>query len=70
MQQSLESARVARETKGEQITVKTGMNTKEMKAWRSLGRAMLGTRVLIFNIVRADYRHNTWLPTRLNAKPT
>ena len=68
MQQSLESARVARETKGKQITAKTGVNTKEMKAWRSLGRAMLDIRVLIFNLGRVDYRKNIWLPTHLNVK--
>ena len=56
MQQSLESARVARETKGNQITAKTGVNTKDMKAWRSLGRAMLDINVLIFNLGRVDYR--------------
>ena len=56
MQQSLESARVARVTNGKEITAKTGVNTKEMKAWRSLGRAMLDIRVLIFNLGRVDYR--------------
>ena len=55
MQQSLESARVARETKGRTITSKTGVNTKEMKAWRSLGRAMLDIRVLVVNIGRVGY---------------
>ena len=56
MQQSLESARVARVTQGKEITAKTGLNTKEMKAWRSLGRAMLDIRVLVFNLGRVDYR--------------
>ena len=58
MQQSLESARVARVTQGKEITAKTGLNTKEMKAWRSLGRAMLDIRVLVFNLGRVDYRKN------------
>ena len=57
MQQSLESARVARVTQGK-ITATTGLNTKEMKAWRSLGRAMLDIRVLVFNLGRVDYRKN------------
>ena len=56
MQQSLESARVARVTQGKEITAKTGLNTKEMKAWRSLGRAMLDIRVIVFNLGRVDYR--------------
>ena len=56
MQQSLESARIARATKGKEVTAKTGVNTKDMKAWRSLGRAMLDIRVLIFNLGRVDYR--------------
>ena len=56
MQQCLESARVARVTTGKEVTAKTGVNTKEMKAWRSLGRAMLDIRVLIFNLGRVDYR--------------
>lgn len=69
MQQCLESARVARVTKGKEVTAKTGVNTKEMKAWRSLGRAMLDIRVLIFNLGRVDYRKkNIWLPTHLNVK--
>ena len=56
MQQSLESARVARATLGLEITPTTGLNTKEMKSWRSLGRAMLDIRVLVFNLGRVDYR--------------
>ena len=56
MQQSLESARVARVTQGKEITATTGLNTKEMKAWRSLGRAMLDIRVLVFNLGRVGYR--------------
>ena len=58
MQQSLESARVARAARGEGSTVKTGLDTKEMKMWRSLGRAMLDIRVLVFNLGRVDYRKN------------
>ena len=56
MQQSLESARVARVTQGKEITATTGLNTKDMKAWRSLGRAMLDIRVLVFNLGRVGYR--------------
>ena len=50
VQQSLESARVARATLGLEITPKTGLNTKGMKSWRSLGRAMLDIRVIVFNL--------------------
>ena len=56
VQQSLEGARVARATLGLEITPKIGLNTKEMKSWRSLGRAMLDIRVLAFNLGRLDYR--------------
>ncbi len=56
MQQSLETARVARLAKGKQVTANTGLRTKEMKAWRSLGRAMLDIRVLVFNLGRIDFR--------------
>ena len=58
MQQSLESARVARVTQGKEVTATTGFNTNEMNAWRSLGRAMLDIRVLVFNLGRVDYRKN------------
>ena len=56
MQQSLESARVAREAQGAEITATTGLSTKAMKAWRSLGRALLDIRILVFNMGRVDYR--------------
>ena len=56
MQQSLESAREAQKARGAEITAKTGLNTKAMKAWRSLGRAMLDIRILVFNLGRVDYR--------------
>ena len=56
MQQSLESARVARATLGLEITPKIGLNTKEMKSWRSLGSARLDVRVLVFNLGRVGYR--------------
>jgi hypothetical protein len=32
------------------------MNTKSMRAWRSLGRALLDIRILVFNLGRVDYR--------------
>ena len=56
MQQTLESVRVARMAKGKTVTAKTGLATKEMKAWRSLGRAMLDIRLLVFNLGRVDFR--------------
>ena len=31
------------------------MRTQEMKAWRSLGRAMLDIRILVFNLGRIDF---------------
>ena len=56
MQQSLESAREAQKAQGAEITAKTGLNTKAMKAWRSLGRALLDLGILVFNLGRVDYR--------------
>ena len=52
MRQSLESARVARVAQGKEVTSRTGLKTKEMRAWRSLGRAMLDIRVVVFNLGR------------------
>ena len=56
MQQSLESARAARLAVGKSPTPNTGLRTKEMRAWRSLGRATLDIRVLVFNLGRVDFR--------------
>jgi len=56
MQQSLESARVARLARGQTITRNTGLNTQEMKAWRSIGRTLEDIRILVFNIGRVDFR--------------
>ena len=53
MQQSLERARLAASGAA---TAQTGMQTREMKAWRSLGKAMTNIRVLVFNLGRADFR--------------
>lgn len=38
------------------VTPQTGQQTREMKAWRSLGKAMTNIRILVFNIGRADFR--------------
>ena len=56
MQQTLERARDAAEKQGSQITRHTGMQTREMRAWRSLGKAMTDIRGLVFNLGRADFR--------------
>ena len=37
-------------------TSKAGQNTKQMRAWRAMGTALLDTSVLVFNLVRTDYR--------------
>jgi hypothetical protein len=55
MQQSLENARLTREKTGP-VSEMTGLNTKEMKSWRSLGRAMTDIPVLVFNLGRLDFR--------------
>ena len=56
MHQSLENAREACTKQGQVVTAKTGMRTKEMRAWRSLGRAMLDIHMLVFNLGRSDFR--------------
>ena len=56
MQQSLENTRCQAEKQGRVITSATGLRTKEMRAWRSLGRAMLDIRILVFNLGRVDFR--------------
>ena len=56
MQQSLESSRQARIKAGETPTAQTGLNTKAMKAWRSLGQATTNIEMLVFNMGRADFR--------------
>jgi hypothetical protein len=56
MQQSLENARCQAEKQGRVVTPATGLRTKEMRAWRSLGRAMLDIRILVFNFGRVDFR--------------
>ena len=56
MHQSLENVREARTKQGQVVTAKTGMRTKEMRAWRSLGRAMLDIHMLVFNLGRSDFR--------------
>ena len=56
MHQSLENVREACTKQGRDVTAKTGMRTKEMRAWRSLGRAMLDIHMLVFNLGRSDFR--------------
>ena len=56
MQQSLENARLAPEKTGKPVSSRTGLCTKEMKSWRSLGRAMTDIPVLVFNLGRLDFR--------------
>jgi hypothetical protein len=56
MQQTVDNAREACASRGQQWTGETGLRTKEMKAWRSLGRAVTDVRVLVFNLGRVDFR--------------
>ena len=56
MHQSLENVREACTKQGRDVTATTGMRTKEMRAWRSLGRAMLDIHMLVFNLGRSDFR--------------
>ena len=56
MHQSLEESRLAVIKQGRSPTPRTGLNTKQMKAWRSLGVAITDIRMLIFNMGRCDFR--------------
>ncbi|NBR24882.1 MAG: hypothetical protein EBU08_14140 [Micrococcales bacterium] len=56
MQQSLESSREARKAAGKSISAKTGQNTKAMRAWRSLGKAICNIDMLVFQMGRSDFR--------------
>jgi hypothetical protein len=56
MHQSLETARVAAEQRGQRLSSELGSRTKETRAWRSLGRALTDIRILIFNLGRVDFR--------------
>ena len=56
MQQTLERARTAAFDAGSSVTPQTGMRTREMRAWRSLGKAMTDLRSSVFNVGRTDFR--------------
>ena len=56
MIQTLENCRQALLKQGQTISINTGLRTQEMRSWRSLGRAMLDVRILVFNLGRADFR--------------
>ena len=36
--------------------ISTGNNSKEVRAWRALGRTLCDIQLLVFNIGRADFR--------------
>ena len=56
MQQSLETARLPVERQGKQVTNALSLRTKDMRAWRSLGRAVTDVKILVFNLGRLDFR--------------
>ena len=56
MQQTLENIRQRHIKDGKTVTAETGLRTKEMRAWRSLGKSTLDIRLLVFNLGRADFR--------------
>ena len=58
MVQSLENIRQRHVKEGKVPTALTGMRTKDMRAWRSLGRTILDIRLLVFNLGRNDFRKN------------
>ena len=56
MYQTVEEARLAVTKQGKTPTQRTGLNTKQMKAWRSLGVSITDIRMLVFNMGRSDFR--------------
>ena len=56
MYQTVEESRLAVTKQGKTPTQRTGLNTKEMKAWRSLGASITDIRMLVFNMGRSDFR--------------
>ena len=56
MHQSIEESRLAVIKQGKEPTPRTGLNTKQMKAWRSLGSSITDIRMLVFNMGRCDFR--------------
>ena len=56
MIQTLDEARQQVIKQGKPVTENIGLRTQAMRSWRSLGRAMLDIRILVFNLGRADLR--------------
>ena len=56
MQQSLENSWEARKAASKRISTKTGQNTKAMRAWRSLGKAICNIDMLVIRMGRSDFR--------------
>ena len=56
MYESRENACLAAQSRGQTFTDKTGMNTRNMRAWRALGRTLLDINLLVFNCGRSDFR--------------
>ena len=52
----LENAHHKVRAQGKQPTVRTGARTKDMANLRSLGRTLLDLRLIVFNMIRADFR--------------
>ena len=56
MYEARENACLAAIAKGSTPTARTGMNTKNMRAWRALGRTLVDINLLVFNCGRSDFR--------------
>lgn len=56
MYESRENACLAAQSRGQTPTERTGMNTRNMRAWRALGRTLLDLNLLVFNCGRSDFR--------------
>ncbi len=70
MVETLDSARVMAENRGARVTPNTGMNCKQMKALRAMGRTTCDIRFLVFNISRCDFREKHLVPHALESQAT
>ena len=56
MYESRENACLAAQSRGQTPTAKTGLNTRNMRSWRALGRTLLDINMLVFNCGRSEFR--------------
>ena len=56
MIEAKEAASSAMRAQGKTPSADTGLHTKRMEAWRSMGRMLLDIQMFVFNMGRCDFR--------------